>query len=91
MILERHFFCGGAAFGEIWIASRSAKCGNSQYKMRCGGGKSNLGERAGSVLQFHVRIMVESDCKLPFNRFRQISLRFWTPSVAGAVFGDVGG
>ena len=56
-----------------------------------GGGGSNLGERAGSVLQFHVRIMVESDRKLRFNRFRQISLRFWTPSVAGAVFGDVGG
>ena len=41
-------FVAGAVFGEIWVDSRSAKCCNFQYKMRCRGGKSNLGERAGA-------------------------------------------
>ena len=43
----------GAVFGEIWVDSRSAKCCNFQYKMRCRGRKSKLCERTGSVLQFH--------------------------------------
>ena len=41
-------FVAGAVFGEIWIDSRSAKCCNSQYKMRLRSAKSNLGERAGA-------------------------------------------
>ena len=49
-------FVAGAVCGEIWIDSRSANRCNFQYKIRCRGGKSNLGERAGSVLQFHARI-----------------------------------
>ena len=53
-------FVAGAVFGEIWVDSRSAKCCNFQYKMRCRGGKSKLCERTGSVLQFHGRIMVGS-------------------------------
>ena len=53
-------FLAGAVFGEIWVDSRSAKCRNFQYKMRCRGGKSKLCERTGSVLQFHGRIMVGS-------------------------------
>ena len=32
-------FVAGAVFGEIWVDSRSAKCCNFQYKMRCRGGK----------------------------------------------------
>ena len=35
----------GAVFGEIWVDSRSVKCCNFPYKMRCRGGKSKLGER----------------------------------------------
>ena len=38
-------FVAGAVFGEIWVDSRSAKCCNFQYKMRCRGGKSKLCER----------------------------------------------
>ena len=53
-------FVAGAVFGEIWVDSRSAKCCNFQYKMRCRGGERKLCERAGSVLQFHGRIMVDS-------------------------------
>ena len=56
-------FVAGAVFGEIWVDSRSARCCNFQYKMRCRGGKSKLCERTGSGLQScsdHVRIMVES-------------------------------
>ena len=53
-------FVAGAVFGEIWVDSRSAKCCNFQYKMRCRGGKSKLCERTGSVLQFHGRIMFGS-------------------------------
>ena len=53
-------FVAGTLFGEIWVDSRSAKCCNFQYKMRCRGGKSKLCERTGSVLQFHGRIMVGS-------------------------------
>ena len=51
-------FVAGAVFGEICVDSRSAKCCNFQYRMRCRGGKSKLRERTGSVLQFHGRIMV---------------------------------
>ena len=32
-------FVAGAVFGQISVDSRSAKCCNFQYKMRCGGGK----------------------------------------------------
>ena len=42
------FFVAGAAFGEIWVDSRSVKCCNFQYKMRLRSAKSNLGERAGA-------------------------------------------
>ena len=61
------FFVAGAAFAEIWVDSRSAKCCNFQYKMRCRGGK---GSSANGRVQFcnfmvgscsdHGRIMVES-------------------------------
>ena len=65
---ECHFsslFVAGAVCGEIWIDSRGTKCCNFRYKTRCRGGKSNLGERADSVLQFHARIMLElaAHCK----------------------------
>ena len=53
-------FVAGAAFGEIWVDRRSAKRCNFPYKMRCRGGKSKLGEQAGSVLQFHAGIMFGS-------------------------------
>ena len=53
-------FVASAVRGEIWIDSRSTKCYNFRYTMRCRGGKSNLGEWAGSVLQFHAQIMLES-------------------------------
>ena len=56
--LGASLFVAGAVFGEIWVDSRSAKCCNFQYKMRCRAGKSKLCERTGSVLQFHGRIMV---------------------------------
>ena len=58
-------FVAGAVFGEIWVDSRSAKCCNFQYKMRCRGGKSKVCERTGSVLQFHGRIMVGSFSNRP--------------------------
>ena len=91
-------FVAGAVFGEIWVDSRSAKCCNFQYKMRCRGGKSKLCERTGSVLQFHGRIMVGSsakssaivnDASTVFGKFLgDFQMQF---CVAGAVFGDVGG
>ena len=58
-------FVAGAVFGQIWVDSRSGKRCNFQYKMRFRGGKSKLGERAGSVLQFHARIMVGSCSNRP--------------------------
>ena len=95
-------FVAGAVFGEIWVDSRSAKCCNFQYKMRCRGGKSKLCERTGSVLQFHGRIMfgscsdhmVESarignDASTVFGKFfLEFGMQF---CVAGAAFGEVGG
>ena len=91
-------FVAGAVFGEIWVDSRSAKCCNFQYKMRCRGGKSKLCERTGSVLQFHGRIMfgscsnrprIGNDASTVFcNFFLDFGVRF---CVAGAVFGEVGG
>ena len=58
-------FVADAVFGEIWVDSRSANFCNFQYKMRCQGGKSKLRERAGSVLQFHARIMFGSFSNRP--------------------------
>ena len=91
-------FVAGAVFGEIWVDSRSAKCCNFQYKMRCRGGKSKLCERTGSVLQFHARIMVGSsakssaivnDASTVFGKFLlDFGVQFF---VAGAVFSEVGG
>ena len=91
-------FVAGAVFGEIWVDSRSAKCCNFQYKIRCRGGKSKLCERTGSVLQFHGRIMVGSwsnrprigiDASTVFGKFfLDFGIQF---CVAGAVFGEVGG
>ena len=90
-------FVAGAVFGEIWVDSRSAKCGNFQYKMRCRGGKSKLCERTGSVLQFHGRIMfgswsnrprIGNDVSTVFGEFfLDFGVQF---CVAGAVFGEVG-
>ena len=37
--LGASLFVAGAVFGEIWVDSRSAKCCNLQYKMRCRGGE----------------------------------------------------
>ena len=91
-------FVAGAVFGEIWVDSRSAKCCNFQYKMRCRGGKSKLCERTGSVLQFQGRIMIGScsnrprignDASTVFGKFfLDFRVQF---CVAGAVFGEVGG
>ena len=91
-------FVAGAVFGEIWVDSRSAKCCNFQYKMRCRGGKSKLCERTGSVLQFHGRIMfgswsnrprIGNDASTVFGKFfLDFGVQF---CVAGAVFGEVGG
>ncbi len=91
-------FAAGAVFGQIWVDSRSAKRCNFQYKMRCRGGKSKLGERAASVLQFHAQTMVGSwsnrpravnDASIVFAKFRlHFGLQF---CMAGAVFDEVGG
>ena len=91
-------FVAGVVFGEIWVDSRSAKCCNFQYKMRCRGGKSNLCERTGSVLQFHGWIMfgswsnrlrVGNDASTVFGKFcLDFGVQF---CMAGAVFGEVGG
>ena len=92
------FLVAGAVFGEIWVDSRSAKCCNFQYKMRCRGGKSKLCERTGSVLQVHGRIMVGSWSNRPHivnnasTAFGQFLFDFGVLfCVAGAVFGEVGG
>ena len=45
--VEVSLFVAGAAFGEIWNDSRSAKCCIFQYKMLVVGVKSNLGCEAG--------------------------------------------
>ena len=62
--VEVSLFVAGAAFGEIWNDSRSAKCCIFQYKMLVVGVKSNLGYEAGCGLTVsfsdHSRIMVES-------------------------------
>ena len=91
-------FVAGAVFGEIWVDSRSAKCCNFQYKMRCRGGKSKLCERTGSVLQFHGGIMfgswsnrprIVNDASTVFGKFfLDLGVQFF---VAGAVFSEVGG
>ena len=47
--LGASLFVAGAVFREIWVASRSAKCCNFQYKTRLRSAKSNLGERAGAT------------------------------------------
>ena len=92
--LGASLFVAGAVFGEIWVDSRSAKCCNFRYKMRCRGGKSKLCERTGSVLQFHGRIILESsaivnDASIVFGKFLlDFGVQF---CVAGAVFGEVGG
>ena len=59
VILESHF-SWQAQYLVKMVDSRSTKCCNFQYKMRCRGGKSKLCERTGSVLQFHGRIMFGS-------------------------------
>ena len=86
----------GAVFGEIWVDSRSAKCCNFQYKMRCRGGGSKLCERTGSVL--HVRTMFGSWSNRPrighdaSTIFGEFFLDFGVQfCVAGAAFGEVGG
>ena len=45
--VEVSLFVAGAAFGEIWNGSRSAKCCIFQYKLLVVGVKSNLGCEAG--------------------------------------------
>ena len=90
------FFVAGAAFAEIWVDSRSAKCCNFQYKMRCRGRKSKLCERTGSVLQFRImfgswsnRPRIGIDASTVFGKFLlDFGVQF---CVAGAVFGEVGG
>ena len=83
--LGASLFVAGAVFGEIWVDSRSAKCCNFPYKMRCRGGKSKLGERTGSVLQLHGRIILESSAIVNDASivFRQNSLRFWNAILRG--------
>ena len=70
------------------------------FNTKCVGptGKSNLGEQAGSVLQFHVRIMfgswsnwpgVVNDASTLLGKFHlDFGVRY---CVAGAIFGEVGG
>ena len=52
---ECHFSWQAQYLVKSGIAGERNVC-NFQYKMRCRGGKSKLGERAGSVLQFHAGI-----------------------------------
>ena len=86
MVLGLSLFAAGAICGEIWIDSWSPKCYNFQYKMRCRGGKNKLAERAGSVFQFHARIMVESAAHCSrFSSYFGMSF-----CVAGAIVGEVG-
>ena len=62
--VEVSLFVAGAAFGEIWNDSRSAKCCIFQYKMLVVGVKSNLGCEAGCVVTVsfsdHSRIILGS-------------------------------
>ena len=62
--VELSLFVAGAAFGEIWNDSRSAKCCIFQYKMPVVGVKSNLGCEAGCgvTVSFsdHSRILLGS-------------------------------
>ena len=51
-------FVAGAALGEIWIGSRSAKCCIFPYKMRLQGGTRKVSEAAGARRRFHARIML---------------------------------
>ena len=91
-------FVAGAVFGEIGVASWSAKCCVFQYKMLRGGRKRQLCERTGSVFAIswsdHVRVMLESsaivsDASTVFGKFLlDFGMQF---CVAGAVFGEVGG
>ena len=75
-------FVAGAAFGEILVNSRSATCCIDMlvfFNTKCiAGGKSNLGERAGSVLQFHARIMFGSCSNRPpcYMTFQPFSANF---------------
>ena len=71
------FFVAGAAFGEIWVDSRSAKRCNFQYKMRL---------RSAKITSANGRVRVDESaahCKWRINCFRQISLRFWSASLRG--------
>ena len=88
-------FVAGAVFGEIWVDSRSGKCCNFQYKMRCRGGKVSS---ANGALQFHGRNMFGSCSNRPRigNDASTVFCKFFLDfgvhfCVAGAVFGEVGG
>ena len=48
VMLECLFSWPGAAFGEIWVDSRSETCLNFQYKMPLRTAECNLRERAGA-------------------------------------------
>ena len=99
--VEVSLFVAGAAFGEIWNDSRSAKCCIFQYKMLVVGVKSNLGCEAGCgvtvSLSDHSRILLGScsdrprignDVAAVFEKFlRNFGASF---CVAGAVFGEFG-
>ena len=80
----------GAALGEIWVDSRSAKVCNFQYKMRCRGGKSKLCERTGSVLRScSNRPRIVNDTSTVFGKFLlDLGVQF---CMAGAVFAEVTG
>ena len=62
--VQLSLFVAGAAFGEIWNDSRSAKFGIFQYKTLVVSAKSNLGCEVGCGLtgscSDHTRIMVGS-------------------------------
>ena len=65
--LERSLFVAGAAFGEILIDSRSAKCCIFPYKMRLEDGTSKVSEAAGELriswqAQYFVRLEGDFAC-----------------------------
>ena len=93
--VEVPLFVAGAAFGEIWNDSRSAKCCIFQYKMLVVGVKSNLGCEAGCGLMVgscsdHARI----------GRALEMTFHLFSPNFShildghfswhGAVFGEFG-
>ena len=90
-------FVAGAAFGEIWNDSRSAKCCIFQYKMLVVGMKSNLGCEAGCGLTVSCSDHARNGLGSPriVNDVSSVLDKFLgnfgeSFCVAGAVFGEFG-